>query len=115
VWGGGPNYFGTKIDLKQNHFCWDCGFAQDVNDVGLLPSCHARPGRRVSELKRMITHILLWRMVKGKFGLSDEYDNVEKYGAWCGGYGENTVNYWMGLEVVIWCWQERKNGRFRIQ
>jgi hypothetical protein len=53
-------------------------------------------------------------MVKGKFGLGDEYDNVEKYTGWCGGYAENTANYWMGLEVVIWVWTERKNKRFSI-
>jgi hypothetical protein len=122
VWGGGPNYFASKIDFKLNHFCWHCGFPQDVNHIRLLPSCHPTPGRKVCEFKRMITHILftihqqpeLWKMVKGKFGLGDEYDNVEKYTGWCGGYAENTANYWMGLEVVIWVWTERKNKRFSI-
>jgi hypothetical protein len=43
-------------------------------------------------------------MVKREFGLGDELDDIKKFGAWCEGYKENTLNYWMGLEVVIWYW-----------
>jgi len=50
----------------------------------------------------------LWRMAKSKFGLSDDYDNVEMYRGWCSGYAENTENYWMGLEVIIWVWREQE-------
>jgi len=53
----------------------------------------------------------LWKKVKGTFGLGDELDDIRKFVAWCRGYRENTSNYWMGLEVVIWYWTEKSNGR----
>jgi len=124
VWGGGPNFFATKIDFKRFHFCLYCGFPQDVNHTAYLPSCHPVPGRSGGpcEFKRMVTHILftihqqgeLWKKVKERFGLGVEMDNIDQYAKWCESYVENTGNYWMGLEVVIWCWKERSHGRFKI-
>jgi hypothetical protein len=51
-----------------------------------------------------------WGIVKKKFGLKDELDKVLKFASWCEGYNENTANYWMGLEIVIWFWIERQKG-----
>jgi hypothetical protein len=48
--------------------------------------------------------------VKKKFGLKEELDKAEKIASWCQGYDENTANYWMGLEIVIWFWSEREKG-----
>jgi len=118
-WGGGPKFFATKIDFKKWHFCWHCGFPQDVNHVPYRPSCHPVPGPRPCIYAGIPTEILftlhqdveLWKKVKGTFGLGDELDDIGRFIAWCGGYRENTSNYWMGLEVVIWYWTEKSNGR----
>jgi hypothetical protein len=111
-WGGGPKLFGSQVDFMKNHFCWHCGLPQDVNHVHYRPSCHGVPGKEKCGFVGLTTDILftlhqdleLWWMVKREFGLGDELDDIKKFGAWCEGYKENTLNYWMGLEVVIWYW-----------
>lgn len=114
TWGGGPKYFGTNVDFKKNHFCWHCGFPQDVNHVRFRPSCHPVPGKGKCGLEGLTIQILftlhqdgeLWRMVKEEFELNSELDNLLKFATWCEGYKENMSNYWMGLEVVIWYWRK---------
>ena len=117
-WGGGPTFFATKIDFKPHHFCWHCGLPQDVNHVQYRPSCHPQPAKGPCAFKGLTTgilftlhqHPILWAIVKKKFGLKEELDKAEKFASWCQGYDENTANYWMGLEIVIWFWSEREKG-----
>jgi hypothetical protein len=52
----------------------------------------------------------LWQVIKAKLGLPDNLDDLNEFGTYCASYSENTSNYWMGLEIVLWLWRERKPG-----
>jgi len=119
-WGIGPGSFKSLTQLKRNHYCFWCGLPQDVNFVRYQPQCHSNSGGGACAWKGLSWMILytlhqhprLWQVVKQRSILKDNMDDIHQFASWCETYEPESCNYWMGLEVVIWFFQERLKGHF---
>lgn len=112
------------ITLEKWHFCYYCGLPQDVNRVKLRPPCHPEitGGKNPCPFDGLIFHTLfvlhefpqLWKHVKTKLQLGDELNDLRNFGTYCSSYKKDTDNYWMGLEIVYWLWNQRKQGLVQL-
>jgi len=111
-WGMGWQSFKNRYisALPKYHFCYCCGFPQDVGFKPFQPKFHSDGVGSDNCSIRDFAPLMIfaakrspktWKMVSAEYKLKVDMSD-EEFARWVAGYEENTSRFYNGLEMMIW-------------